>query len=296
MRCFLKKDYYFFIFGLIIPKMNKPIHRVIYRILKPLIAILHRKSIAFEEFSQIARKIYVEVAEEKLREAGERPSNSRMSVTTGLTRREVAQLRKLSHEDLLFDVHVNRGLRVINGWMTDQEFVAKDGQPATLPLQGEQGSFEALVQRYSGDVPHKAMLKELQLNGVISMEPKNTVTLLNDAYIPKKSEEERLALMGQDISELIKTIDHNHQNAPEQAYYQRKVCYDNLPLEAVEQFRAMARTESQNLLIKLNSWLVKHDRDSNPGASGTGRLRAGVGIHYFEESMIEQSTGQDDLK
>lgn len=267
--------------------MDKPIHHVIYKILKPLIAILHRKSIAFEEFSQIARKIYVEVAEEKLLAAGERPTNSRMSVTTGLTRREVAQLRKLSHEDMLFDVHINRGLRVINGWMTDHEFLTTDGQPAPLFLQGESGSFEALVQRYSGDVPHKAMLKELKLNGVIEMRGKDGVALRNNAYIPQKSEEESLALMGQDISELIKTIDYNHQNTPEQAYYQRKVCYDNLPEEAVEQFREMARKESQKLLIKLNSWLVKHDRDSSPDISGTGRIRAGVGIHYFEEAVTE---------
>jgi len=270
--------------------MNKPIHRVIYRILKPLIAILHRKSIAFEEFSRIARKIYVEVAEEKLLAAGERPSNSRMSVTTGLTRREVAQLRKLSHEDLLFDVHINRGLRVINGWMTDHEFLAKDGQPALLPLQGDGGSFEALVQRYSGDVPYKAMLKELCLNGVVDNNEEDTVALLNEAYIPLESEEERLMLMGQDVSSLINTIDHNHQNSPEQAFYQRKVCYDNLSEEAVEQFRQIANEESQALLIKLNRWLVKHDRDYNPSTEGTGRLRAGVGIHYFEEAVTESES------
>lgn len=274
--------------------MDKPIHRVIYKILKPLITILHRESIAFEEFSQIARKIYVEVAEEKLLQAGERPSNSRISVTTGLTRRDVANLRKLSAEDLLFDAHVNRGLRVINGWMTDHEFLTKDGRPAALSLQGESGSFETLVQRYSGDVPHKAMLKELQLNGTIAMHDKDCVALKKNAYIPKASEEERLSLMGQDISELIKTIDHNHQSTPEQAYYQRKVCYNNLPIEAVEQFRTMANKDCQALLVKFNSWLVKQDRDSNPDASGTGRVRAGVGLHYFEENMTEQ--GQDTIK
>lgn len=270
--------------------MNKPIHRVIYRILKPLIAILHRKSIAFEEFSRIARKIYVEVAEEKLLAVGERPSNSRMSVTTGLTRREVAQLRKLSHEDLLFDVHINRGLKVINGWMTDHEFLAKDGQPALIPLQGGSGSFEALVQRYSGDVPYKAMFKELLLNGVIENNGKDTVLLLNEAYIPQESEEERLMLMGQDVSSLISTIDHNHQNSAEQAFYQRKVCYDNLSQEAVAQFRLIANDESQALLMRFNQWLIKHDRDHTQSVEGTGRLRAGVGIHYFEEVVTESES------
>ena len=111
---------------------------------------------------------------------------------------------------------------------------------------------------------------------------------MNNAYIPQKSAEEQLALMGQDISELINTIDHNHKNSPEQAYYQRKVCYDNLPTEAVQQFRTMANEDCQALLIKFNSWLVQHDRDSNPEVRGTGRVRAGVGLHYFEEDITKQ--------
>ena len=268
--------------------MKKMIHRAIYCILKPLISILHRHSVAFEEFSQIARKIYVEVAEEKLLAAGERPSNSRMAVTTGLTRREIAQLRKLSHEDLLFSVHINRGVRVINGWMTDQEFLTKDGFPSTLPIQGKKGSFESLVHRYSGDVPYKAMLKELSLNGVIT-DHGESVSLLNDAYIPKASEEESLQLMGQDVAELIQTIDHNHQHEKQHAWYQRKVSYDNLPEEAVDIFRQMAQEDSQALLVKFNQWLREHDRDSNPGAKGTGRVRAGVGIYYFEEPFTQLS-------
>ncbi|MEZ5477125.1 MAG: DUF6502 family protein [Thiolinea sp.] len=274
--------------------MNKAIHRAIYCILKPLITILQRKAVAFEEFSQIARKIYVEVAEERLRAAGERPSNSRMSVTTGLTRREVAQLRKLSQDDLLFSAHINRGVRVINGWMTDHEFMTTDGQPAPLPLQGKTGSFEALVHRYSGDVPYVAMLKELSLNGVLKEEEHEQVSLLSDAYIPKASEAASLQLMGQDIAELIRTIDHNHQSHRDHSWYQRKVSYDNLSEEAVGQFRRMARDDSQALLIKFNTWLQQHDRDSNPNAGGQGRIRAGVGIYYFEEPFEPVSSDKEN--
>ncbi len=273
--------------------MKKVIYQVIYHILKPLVAILHRKAVSFDEFSQIAKKLFVEVAEKHLREAGERPTNSRISVSTGLTRREVAQLRQTSSESLLASTRINRGLRVINGWMTDAEFIARDGLPASLPVQGDKGSFEALVSRYSGDIPYRAMLKELSLAGVVVLDDAgDRVGLLDNAYVPHQSDEERLVLMGQDVSLLLQTIAYNHQHERGEAYYQRKVSYDNLPLEAVLVFRQMAREESHALLLKFNQWLARHDRDSNPDAKGQGCYRAGVGIYYFEEPLPAQNQAE----
>ncbi|MCB1619899.1 MAG: hypothetical protein KDI44_04070 [Thiothrix sp.] len=271
--------------------MKKVIYQVIYHILKPLVAILHRKAVSFDEFSQIAKKLFVAVAEKQLREAGERPTNSRISVSTGLTRREVAQLRQTSSESLLASTRINRGLRVINGWMTDAEFSAEAG----LPVQGDKGSFEALVNRYSGDIPYRAMLKELCASGVVMLDDAgDRLSLLDNAYIPQQSDEERLVLMGQDVSLLLQTIDHNHQHERGEAYYQRKVSYDNLSLEAVLVFRQMAREESHALLLKFNQWLAQHDRDSNPDMQGKGknRYRAGVGIYYFEEPLPAQNKAE----
>jgi len=66
------------------------------------------------------------------------------------------------------------------------------------------------------------------------------------------------------------------------------VMYDNVPVEALQEFRRLSRAQSQALLEKLDKWLSQHDRDANPGTTGTGRMRTGIGIYYFEENMKPQ--------
>jgi hypothetical protein len=48
--------------------------------------------------------------------------------------------------------------------------------------------------------------------------------------------------------------------------------------------------QAQTLLERLDKWLSQHDRDTNPGMSGTGRVRTGIGIYYFEENMASENS------
>lgn len=265
--------------------MNDVLYSVIFHILRPLVRILHRKGISFGEFSQIARQVYVETAEASLIEAEGKATTSRIAITTGLTRKDVAQLRKHEAGNELLSVRYNRGARVVSGWISDADFQNAAGEPNTLPLQGADNSFESLVSRYSGDMPYRAMLAELQQSGLVEVTGEGLLTLLSSAYIPQGDEVEKLSIMGRDVGLLITTIDHNLQPAPgQQPHFQRKVSYNNLTQEAATQFKQMVHQDGMALLVKFNQWLSQHDRDTNPDIEGAGTVCAGVGIYYFEES------------
>jgi hypothetical protein len=89
-----------------------------------------------------------------------------------------------------------------------------------------------------------------------------------------------------DVSDLIATIDFNLQSdGPTR--FQQKVSYDNVPEEALPAWRAHAAGQSLALLESLDRRLSIADRDVNPGIEGTGRIRTGVGIFYFEEPYSE---------
>jgi len=254
------------------------------RILKPLIRMLLRSGVSYGTFADIAKRQYIEVALNEFSIEGRKQSVSRVSVITGLTRKEVRRLIGLdqAQEDQISDRY-NRAARVVAGWRRDKDFLDQQGNPMDLFISGGAKSFQGLVRRYSGDIPYRAVLDELDAAGSVERLDEDRVRLIHRAYLPKADESMKLHILGVDTALLIDTIDHNLNMKHQPPRFQRKVLYDNLPTEALPEFRRLSSKAGQALLEKLDKWLSGHDRDVNPKAAGTGRNTVGVGIYYFEE-------------
>lgn len=265
--------------------MNKVLYRASRQILKSLLRILYRKGVAFGEFNQLVKQVYVEVCEEALQQVGERPTTSRIAITSGLTRKEVARLRQDNTAESGATHSYNRGIRVLTGWLQDPEFQDAHGQPALLAQQGEGSSFATLVSRYSGDMPYRAMLQEMERLGVVKIHTDKQVELISAGYIPQADEGEKLAILGTDVAELIATIDYNLQGIDTQsARFQRKVSYDSLPPEALPAFQRMVEQDGMQLLLKWNDYLAAAEQHAQH-TDKTALRRAGVGIYYFEDAV-----------
>lgn len=267
-------------------KVTQALSAAILRMLRPLVRLLLRHGISYGTFADLAKWVYVDVADKEFNLPGKKQSTSRVSVLTGLSRKEVSRVQSIeTPDDASVIQQYNRAARVISGWLRDEQFTNSDGEAATLPLEGK-SSFAELVKAYSGDMPSRAILDELvRVKAVELMD--DQVRLLTHAYVPLEGEQEKLNILGTDVALLINTIDHNIENTHEEPYFQRKVAYDNLPEEVIPQVRELSREKSQELLEEVNRLLVMHDRDSNPQSTGSGRKRAGLGIYYFEEDVPE---------
>jgi hypothetical protein len=146
------------------------------------------------------------------------------------------------------------------------------------------------VRRFSGDIPFRAVLDELLRVGVVEKLDDSTIRLKTRAYIPEGGDTDKLNILGTDVSDIVATIDHNLQHGAADPFFQRKVMYDNVPAEALEEFRRLSSAQAQALLERLDKWLSQHDRDTRPDTTGTGRMRTGIGIYYFEENMTSQKS------
>jgi len=260
------------------------IARALTRLLTPLVRVLLRHGVSFGVFSELAKQVYVQVADNDFRIPGRKQTTSRVAVLTGLTRKEVARLRGKgapSGEDVL-DARYNRAARVISGWLQDGDFQDADGGAADLPLEGD-GGFEALVRRYSGDMPARAVLDELERVGAVEQAPDGSIRLLQRAYVPDADTEQKLQILGTDTRDLIATIDHNLDRGDAEARFQRKVVYDNVPEEFVGAFRHLVAQRGVALLQEFDEWLAQRDRDRSPGVGGTGQVRLGLGLHLIED-------------
>jgi len=157
--------------------------------------------------------------------------------------------------------------------------------------------FNQLVRRYGGDVPARAVLDELIRVGTVIRDG-NNVSMKQMGYVPHESEEQMLDIFGDSSSDLLDTIDHNLSSEPADSRLQLNVVYDNVPQEALEEFRRIADKKSLELLQELDKYLAKNDRDSNKKVTGTGKFRAGLGVYLIEKDLSNDSetkgTGVDD--
>jgi hypothetical protein len=211
-----------------------------------------------------------------------------VAVITGLTRKDIQRLSDatpLTDQDSI-ERH-NRAARVVAGWVRDTAFHDPAGQPLELAFDGAANSFADLVRRYSDDMPPRAVLDELLRVGSVqhaACGQRHSAIELPRLH-PQASDAQKLLILGTDVADLIYTIDHNLSPQNEAPRLQRKVMYDNLPLEAMDQIRGLCRTQAQALIENLDGQLSAHDRDANAQARGSGRMRAGVGVYYFEEDL-----------
>jgi len=258
--------------------------RAVITVLKPLLRVLIRNEITVADFSELVRQAYVDVAYEHFGIPGRKLTFARVAVLTGLSRKEVVRLDKLrGDQGRLTRSSPNRAQRVVNGWISDREFLTAKGQPRVLPLHGENVSFSALVARYSGDITSGAVLDELIRIGVVSRDGRDRIHLESLGYIPHEDELEKIRVMATCAADLLSTAVHNIETGDVDPKFQRQLVYPSVSAKAVDKFRKESAELSANYLQELNRLLADSQRDTS---DDEGAHRVGFGIYYFDSSSI----------
>jgi hypothetical protein len=262
---------------------QEALRTALHRLLRPLARIMLRHGMAYGSFAELARKAFVDESLAELRRAGKRDTISAVSAQTGLTRKEA---KRLVDYDVGgggdSDQRYNRAVRVVTAWSVDPRFLDANGRPRVLPAEGED-SFASLVRDYSGDVTPAAMLATLESSDTVSQRD-DGIHLLNRAYLPTHTPAASLNILGNDVSELVSTIDHNLGSADSARVFQRKVSNANVHQEALKAFRELSNQKSQELLEAYDAWLAEHEADDG---SGDDARYVSVGIYYFDNTLDE---------
>jgi len=264
--------------------VEQALRAAVLHLLRPLVRLLLRHSVPFSVFEELAKRVYVDAAMQDFAMPGKKPTTSRASVLTGLTRKEVQRLLKAPERSLRdASQGYNRAARVLTAWVRDADFVDTRGRPKALEFQGVDG-FAELVRRHSGDMPARAVLDELRRVGAVLERDDGTLLPATRAYVPVGGDVEKFGILGDDVASLIDTIDHNLQHGALDPRFQRKVLYQSIDVEALPAFRKLSAEHAQSLLEKLDRWLAQRD-EAPSDARKTARARVGMGIYYIEERL-----------
>ncbi|MFN2288953.1 MAG: DUF6502 family protein [Chromatocurvus sp.] len=263
--------------------VQQALRSAILRLLQPLVHVLLRHGMAYGTFAELARKAYVEAGFSHIADSGRRATISNVSALTGLTRKETKRLLELNiaseHDS---EQRYNRAIRVVSGWLADPRFHNSEGEPAELPLEGE-NSFATLVKDYSGDIPPAAMLGVLETSHTVGRDADH-VRLEERAYMPSHTPVERIHILGRDPGELISTISHNLAATRSTRVFQRKLSNPAVREDALAAFRELTNRKSQELLEEYHRWLSAHEVDAEEPETGKPHYVA-VGIYYFDDTL-----------
>jgi len=261
--------------------------RAVARLLRPLVRLLLRHGMAWHAFEAVAKKTFVEVAMADFALPGRKPTISRASILTGLTRKDVQRLvAEPAAGDDLSTLQYNRAARVLTAWNREPAFHGPGDTPQPLPIEGDAG-FAALVKGHSGDMPVRAVLDELLRVGAVQLLEDGRVALLQHGFVPQQSVLQKIGILGTDVAQLVETVDHNIEHGASEPRFQRKVMHRGIPHDVLPAFRDLSAREGQALLERLDAWLAVRDLAHRPDLQarpGVRTARVGVGIFHFEQA------------
>ena len=259
--------------------------RAVQRALRPLCRVLLHHGMSYPAFEALARQVYVDVAIREFGLPGKKPSISRASILSGLSRKDVQRLLTQggAAAGTVGPVHDNRAARVLAAWWRDVDFVDAAGHPRALDVADKAAGFPALVRRHSGDMPARAVLDELIRQGAVQRNGDGALEVVATAFVPRRSAVDKLELLGTDLADLATTIDHNIRHGDDDPRFQRKVMYQDMSPAVVQAFRKLSSERAMALLVQLDHWLAA--RADQPIPPGEAPVRLGLAIHYFEDRV-----------
>lgn len=258
------------------------------RMLRPVARILLRHGISFRELSELAKKVYVDVATDEFGVDG-RPTNvSRVALLTGMTRRDVRKVRLGTDEAEQRSIsRTNICARVLSGWFQDPHFCDAGGTPLPLPESGAYPSFHDLAKRYAGDIPVTATLKELKRAGAVTEDDDGALVARARDYMPGERNPAAPAAVtrsGSVLEDIGNTVDWNLVRSPDDApRFERRAQNINIGRDSIEDFREFVNREGQAFLERVDAWLTDHevpDTEQQPAEV----LRLGLGLYWIQDS------------
>jgi len=265
---------------------------VVRTLLRPLVHLLLRYQVTFPVLAPILKQLYVEVAEQDFPIEGKKQTESRLSLLTGIHRKDVKRLRQEAAEHIEAPASVSLGGQMVAFWLSTPGY-QKKGKPLPLPRQSQTTgdiSFETLVETVGRqDIRPRAVLDEWLRLGVVRLINSDTgniaddqIELCNEAFIPSDGEDEKLFYLGRNLSDHIKTASHNL--LPDaQPRLERSVYYGSLSAEAVDELHQFYREQSMELLKKVNE-KARELKQSSPGD-----YRMNAGVYYAQEQSSDKA-------
>ena len=268
------------------PLDGSRLHGPLARLLRPLVRLLIRSGITFPALADTLRELYVNVAEYDYALPGKEQTDSRVSLLTGIHRKEVRRLRGAGAPVNAVPATVSRTSRILARWLADPAFTDGAGRPRPLLRAGEGASFEALVAAVTRDVRPRAVLDEWLDRGLIATDEAGRVVLQEAAFVPKGGDEQKFYYFGRNLHDHVAAAVANIEGETPR-FMERAVHYDGLTAELAASLEARSRDIAGEALAAANRAAHAACEGEAPvsAAAGGDEWRWNFGVYVYSERV-----------
>ncbi|MGD8911176.1 MAG: DUF6502 family protein [Candidatus Thiodiazotropha sp.] len=259
------------------------------RVLRSLVRLFIAQGLSFTQLVELMKETYVKEIARNLVKSGERCTYSRISVVSGVHRKDVKRLMEKEEGESNSTRKLSLNARLFSIWCGDPEYLDSHGQPRPLPRTSEMDaevSFSTLISGVISDVRPRAILDEWLSRGFVSLDETGLVRLNEDAIYPNKDNEEKLHHFARNTGDHIAACNFNlNRNKNASSLPERSVFFGGLSTKSVDQLQNSASDWARRSLLAINAEALElAKRDDSEQLS---EERFTYGIYFYRELKDE---------
>ena len=251
-------------------------------LLRPIALVLLRGGVTWREFSALSKSVFVSVATDEFGIRG-RPTNvSRVSILTGISRKEVKRQRQLltETEGEIAMTKSSDATRLLSGWHQDDRFRSHDGSPLALVDDGSELSFASLFAEYGGDTPKQTLLRELSDAGSVGQDEQGRYFPYRRYHMPAAIDEGAVRFFGTNLHDHAQALCNNLTDLDAPNRLEGFAVDSMVDRRHAEKFHEFLDVRGQQFLEEIDDWLLQHR--IAPGDEKAMPCRLGIGVYGIE--------------
>ena len=260
----------------------KSLVRALRKVLRPVVRVMLSQGITYPYLAELLKNLFVDVAESEFRLDNKPSTDSRISLMTGVHRKDVSRLRgELQQATEAVPDVVSFGAELVAVWLGTPRYLREDGSP--LPLarfasDGGEQSFESLVAGVNSDIRSRVVLDEWLRLGVVHIDDANRVCLNTEAFVPSEGFDEKAYYFGHNLHDHAAAAASNLLGG-QAPFLERSVQYDALSEASITLLAGQSRDAGMKALLAINKNALALEKAD--AATPTPRHRMTFGVYFY---------------
>lgn len=253
--------------------------------LKPIVQFALRGSNSIQEFIEVLKFVFVEVAHEEISALDEDVTVSRLTMMTGLHRIEVNRIYKNAESDKK-TTDLNLLIRIIGHWERSKRFLTAKGTPRVLSYGTPDSDFTKLTKAVSKCIIPTTALFELERVGAIEKTPRGLKLVKNEVITVDDPGMYEMVALG--VASLLTSAEENIENKQRRSRNKKSpnlylvTEYDNIYEDDIDDIRDWILNKGNEFHKSVRARISKSDKDLT---AKKGKKQAGgrvvVGSYSF---------------